>query len=111
MIPTEYKPLIDKLVRLTNDGSRNWTVTSDDSKFAMDIGLNGVHTYLFRFLGEKFVCHSRKGILLLDKGRDSGFLGGLQCRAGPVEERRAHPFPAARRVLLILTGEPEGERA
>ena len=48
MIPTEYKPLIDKLVRLTNDGSRNWTVTSDDSKFAMDIGLNGVVVRFFR---------------------------------------------------------------
>lgn len=48
MIPEEYKPLVDKLVKVTNNGSRNWAVTSDDSKFTMDIGLNGVVIRFFR---------------------------------------------------------------
>lgn len=42
MIPSEYKPLVNKLISVTDKGIRNWSVTSDDSKFTMDIGINGV---------------------------------------------------------------------
>ena len=48
MIPEEYKPLINKLIEATQKGTRNWSVTSDDSKFSMDIGVNGVVIRFFR---------------------------------------------------------------
>lgn len=40
MIPTEYKPLISKLLEKTNTRSLNWSTTSDASKYEVKIGDN-----------------------------------------------------------------------
>lgn len=42
MIATEYRPMVDKLIHLTQNKQLNWETTSDANKFLITLGLNSV---------------------------------------------------------------------
>lgn len=47
MIPDEYRPLVRKLMKMTNDKECNWETTSDKKKFLLSIGEESITVFHF----------------------------------------------------------------
>lgn len=47
MIPDEYRPLVGKLIKMTNDKECNWEPTSSKEKFLLSIGDESITVFHF----------------------------------------------------------------
>lgn len=58
MIPSEYRPLVDKIIKKTGEGKVKWQKTSDSEKFLTEIGFNTVIVQRFNAFPEDEPCIS-----------------------------------------------------